>query len=339
MNIYIDESGSFVSAPKHGAWNAVAAFALPEAARKGLEQAVAELRRSKSRLGSKEVKINDLDEPVYIAFLAKLTRLNGSLFCIATDAGLNTSNSVVEHQRVQASKIMQHIDKMRHKGGRQGVALLASQIEKLSPQLYVQLFCQLELMYDVLSRAINYYVQHSPSSLKEFRWRIDRKNTDKTNFEDAFEKLSPAILQTMSISRPFLRVKEFNYSSMKQYEFAPGKAPTYLRDDYGIDVAGDAWNIQKLIRGNIAFMDSKESAGIQAVDLIVSGIRKCLRRGFQNNEQIASLLGSLMLQAIHREPPLRLVSFGLEAPLDRETARLVHLMTHNAKAMLKRITT
>jgi len=80
-------------------------------------------------------------------------------------------------------------------------------------------------MYDVVSRAINYYVQHNPGSLREFRWRIDRKNTDKTNFEDAFEKLSPGILQTMSISRPFLMVKEFNYSSMKQYEFAPGTAP------------------------------------------------------------------------------------------------------------------
>ena len=336
MNIYIDESGSFVSAPKQGSWNAVAAFALPEAARKGLEHVVAEVMRSISRRGSREVKIKDLDEQGYLAFIAKLSRLNGTLFCVATDAGLNTSRSVAEHQRVQASKILQHIDKMRHEGGRQGIALLASQIEHLSPQLYVQLMCQLELMYDVVSRAITYYVQQNSITLKEFRWRIDRKNTDKTNIEDAFEKLSPAILQTMSISRPFIKVREFDYSSMKQYEFAPGKTPTYLRDDYGIDVAGDSWNIQKLIRGNIAFIDSKDSAGIQAVDLIVSGIRKCLRRGFQNNEKVASLLGTLMLQAMRGETPLRLVSFGVDEAADRETARLVRLMAHNAKPMLKR---
>jgi hypothetical protein len=336
MNIYIDESGSFVSAPSPGSWNTVAAFALPEPARKGLEKAIAELKRQ-SRIGSQEVKLNDLDEPAYLAFVAKLTQLNGSLFCVATDAGLNTPESVAKHQRAQASKVLENLDKMQYEGGRQGVALIASQIEKLSPQLYVQLICQLELMYDVVSRAINYYAQHNPKSLREFRWRFDQKDIDKTTFEDVFEKLSPAILQTMSISQPFMRVKEFDYSSMKQYEYEPGEAPTYLKDVYGINTSanGSMFNIQKLIRGNIDFVDSKDSDGIQAVDLIVSGIRKCLRKGFQDNERVASLLGALMLQAIRGQQSLNLVGFGVETRPDQEISRLVALMTRNAKAMLK----
>lgn len=334
MNIYIDESGSFVSASRPGSWNAVAAFALPEAARKGLEKAVAEVRRQ-SHAGSREVKLNDLDEPAYLAFIAQLAKLNGSLFCVATDAGLNTPERVVKHQRGQAAKVLENLDKMLHEGGRQGVDLIASQIEELSPQLYVQLICQLELMYDTVSRAINYYAQHNPKSLREFRWRFDQKDIDKTTFEDVFEKLSPAILQTMSISQPFMRVREFDYSSMKQYEYEPGKAPTYLKDVYGIETSDSMFNIQKLIRGNIDFVDSKDSDGIQAVDLIVSGIRKCLRKGFQDNERASALLGALMLQAMRGRQSLNLIGFGEETSPDQETSRLVALMTRNAKAMLR----
>ncbi len=132
-------------------------------------------------------------------------------------------------------------------------------------------------------------------------------------------------------------VKGFDYSRMNQYMFAPGQAPTYLKDTYGIDVSADGGlDVQKLIRGNIAFIHSKDSAGIQPVDLIVSGIRKCLRKRFRDNELIASRLGALIVQAMHHAPPLRLVSFGMDdATPDRDTTRLVHLMRDNAKAMLK----
>lgn len=336
MNIYIDESGSFVSTSSEGSWSAVAAFAVPEASRKGLELAVSELKAIPNRTSKNEKKINELKESEYVFFLEKLARLNGALFCIATDAGLNTPTSILTHQKSQVAKVLEHIDKMRFEGGRRGLALLAAQIEKLSPQLYVQLFCQVELMYEVVSRAITYYVQHNPGTLTEFRWRIDQKDIRRTAFEDAFEKLSPALLQTMSLSKPLLMVKEFDYSRMKQYEFAPGKAPTYLKDDYGIELsANEPLNLQKLMRGNIKFMDSQESVGIQAVDLIVSGTRKCLRKGFNNNEQVAELLGRLMIQAIHNEPPLRMLSFGIEATLDQETGHLVNLMRKHAKPMLK----
>lgn len=336
MNVFIDESGSFVSTSSEGAWSAVAAFALPEAARKRLEQSILELKAAPSRAGKSEIKINELSESEYIAFLAKLARLNGALFCIATDASLNTPENVAEHQRTQVANVLKHIGKMRFEGGRQGLALLAAQIEKLPSQLYIQLFCQVELMYEVVSRAVTYYAQRNPGTLSEFRWRIDQKDINRTDFEDAFEKISPAILQTMSLTKPLLLIKEFDYSRMKRYEFAPGEAPTYLKNEYGIDLREDSGlNIQKLIRGNIKFMDSRESPGLQAADLIVSGIRKCLRKGFDDNERAAVHLGSLMVQAIYNEPPLRLLSFGVEMPLDRETAHLVKLMRAYAKPMLK----
>jgi hypothetical protein len=83
------------------------------------------------------------------------------------------------------------------------------------------------------------------------------------------------------------------------------------------------------------FVDSKDCVGIQAVDLIVSGIRKCLRKGFNDNLLVASLIGRLMIQTTHNDQPLLLLSFDTDADLDSDTAHLVNLMRLNAKPMLK----
>ncbi len=76
---------------------------------------------------------------------------------------------------------------------------------------------------------------------------------------------------------------------------------------------------------------------MKAVDLIVSGIRRCLRREFSNNERAAVCLGKLMLQAVHNGSSINLVAFGDEAlfEIERETGHLVKLMSANSRRMVK----
>ena len=109
------------------------------------------------------------------------------------------------------------------------------------------------------------------------------------------------------------------------------RCPITSEEVYGIEV-GVGLNIQKLIRGNIKFMDSKDSSGIQVVDLVVSGIRRCLRGQFSDNDKAASTLGRLMLQAKHNAPPLNLISFADDRPVTIEVARLVRIMSKIVKA-------
>ena len=312
----------------------MAALAVPESGRKKLDALVKQLKVESAGPAAKEVKLNEVLEDRYFQFLAELEKLNAVVFCTATDAGHNTLERVAEHQQFQVNGVLKHLDKMKYEGGRRGVELMASQLQKLSPQLYVQLVCQINLMFDVVSRAITYFAQHCPSTLREIRWRVDQKNSARPDFEEAFEKLSPALLQSRSIEEPLMMVRGFNYSFMTQYEFPDGKPPEYLKEDYGIEVKG-AFNLQKLVRGNMTFMDSKDSPGIQAVDLVVSGIRRCLRSEFSNNELAAPRLGKLMLQAAHNGPSVNLVAFGVEAPLPNETGRLVKLMSANSRRMMK----
>ncbi len=335
MNIYIDESGSFVNAPTVDSWNAVAALAVTETSDEKIDYILDQLKVSNGHETGREVKLKDVAEDTYFQFIGNLANLNIVVFSTATDAGLNTIDRVLNHQQHQVEEVMRHIGKMKYEGGRQGVQLVADQLEKLSPQLYVQLLCQVNLMYDVVSRVITYYAQRDPNTLSEFRWRIDQKNISRTDFEDAFEKLSPPLLQTRSMSQPLMMVNGFDYSSLSKYEFEDGKAPDYLEEDYGIKVKSGI-NIQKIIRGDIKFLDSQDSPGIQTVDLVVSGIRRCLRRQFSDNFKAASMLGKLMLQAKHNGPPLNLISFANDQPLSIEAAKLVKMMSRNCKSMFVR---
>ena len=334
MNIYIDESGSFVNAPTTGKWNAVAALAVPEASRRKLDALVEQLRLKNAEPGNQEVKLNELSDDLYFAFLIEVEKLNAVVLCTATDAGLNSPESVTDHQQHQVAGVLKHIDKMKYEGGRRGVEIMADHLRNLSPQLYVQLMCQINLMFDVVSRSITYFAQHNPSSLREFRWRIDQKNSTRPVFEEAFERLSPPLLQSRSIEEPLMMVRGFDYSHMSQYEFPNGTPPEYLKETYGIEVK-DAFDVQKLVRGNMKFMDSKDCSGIQAADLIVSGIRRCLRGEFANNDVAAVHLGKLMLQAAHNGPSINLVTFGAETVAPEQTRRAVKLMSRSSRQMLK----
>ena len=334
MNIYIDESGSFVNAPTSGKWNAVAALAVPEAGRRKVDTLVRALTQKSANPAAKEVKLNEVPEDRYFKFLAEIEPINAVVFCTATDAGLNNSACIADHQQHQVAGILKHIDKMRYEGGRRGVELIATRLRNLSPQLYVQLICQINLMYDVVSRSVTYFAQHYPSTLREFRWRVDQKNSTRPEFEETFERLSPPMLQSISIDEPMMMVRGFNYSHMTQYELPNGKPHDYLKEIYGIEVE-NAFDIQKLVRGNMKFMDSKDCLGIQAADLIVSGIRRCLREEFINNDVAAICLGKLMLQGAKNDPPINLVTFDTEVPLPSRTSRLVKLMSANSRPMLK----
>ena len=226
MKIYIDESGSFVRTEKPGSWNAVAALVVPESSRAALYKAINELKRSSGKLDVKEVKLPDVPENAYFRFVARLIEADCVLFTIATDAGLNTIESVSRHQAGQVAKIREHIEKMIYASGQEGVELLAKQVEGISPQLYVQLFCQVQLMYDVLAGAVNYFAQTRPVTLRAFRWRVDQKDAQrKAVFEEAFEKLSPALIQSISIRRPIIMIREFDYSGMDGYLYSPAENP------------------------------------------------------------------------------------------------------------------
>ena len=79
MNIFLDESGSFVSAPKENSWNCIVAYMVPEFERRKLSGTVTELKKSRGIPQNKEVKLREIHEEGYFSFLRNLAKLKGTL--------------------------------------------------------------------------------------------------------------------------------------------------------------------------------------------------------------------------------------------------------------------
>ena len=85
-----------------------------------------------------------------------------------------------------------------------------------------------------------------------------------------------------------------DYSAFSRFEYSEDEAPAYLEEEYGIENTGDApgLNIGKVIHEDLQFVDSKGSLGVQAADLLAAGVRRLLRRNFNDHSQAARLLGT-----------------------------------------------
>lgn len=332
MNIFIDESGSFVFHPKDGSWSVVVAICCPESSRRSLVEIVRRLQRKHGNQAS-EIKLPKIGEAAYLQFLSELALCELIMFATATDSGLNEPSLVLAHKQATVEDIRSNIPRMKFEGGRQGMTLLADQIEALSPQLYVQLVTQVNVVHDVINRSINFYVQRRPASLREFRWRIDQKNTTKTAFEEAFEKIAPPLLQARSIREPMMYIRQFDYRHLAAYEFLPGEEPSYLQSEYGLPPM-DGLNVQKLFRENLQFVDSKASEGVQVADLLASGLRRALKGNFDDPIKIANAIGKLCVQNVRGQPVINLISFGEDRPLPAFTASIVKQLNHECRQFI-----
>jgi hypothetical protein len=339
LNIFIDESGSFVNAPKQESWNTVAAYMSPETDREHLREMVKKLKRKVGAAANTEVKLKHLSEAEYFDFLKGLRKLNGVLYAVATDAGLNKPTDVTEHQRVQAEKIVEHKEKMLHQSARQGLEDLSARVAGLAPQLYVQLHCQVMLIASILLSGVLYFVQRRPKSLGRFRWRIDQKNSTKTEYEKAFVSITPPILQTISLTEPMSMLIDADYSAFTRFDYSPETRPRYLRDTYGLDVDDrkPTTNIGMLMREDLQFVDSQHNQGVQVADLLASGMRRCLRQEFNDNEAAAHLLGGLMVQGYRGQPPIQFLGLARhEGRVTDAVAQLSKIMERSSRAMLVR---
>lgn len=334
MIIFIDESGTFAISKKPESWNSIAAYVLPERIQTKVRAELARLKKGCGVSVAKEIKLNEIPEKNYEIFLYRLGMLSGCLFAIAIDSGQNPIDAILAHQADQVAMAREKTRIMIYESGKRSVEKLANDIESLSPQLYVQMRCQVTLINDILHRGLIYYVQSDPVTLGRFKWRIDQKTGPKARFERTFKTITPILLQSMSLREPLIFLEDGDYSYFKPFEYADGQEPAYLRDYYGIDMKGGI-NIGKIVHDNVAFPDSKHDVGVQIADLLASGIRRCLRGKFTNNERIAALLGILMIQNAHDIPPLHLLGFNEHnTKPSKHVIRLVRIMQTNCRRML-----
>lgn len=338
MEISIDESGTFTTQlVEVGAWSVVVAYVSPETEKRYYRKTLRNLKQ-KCKAGINEIKLHQVNEFDYFTFLSELGKLKGVLFSVATDSAFNHIEFIKKHREQHVNTIIAGIPDMKYEGGKLGLKLLAEELSKTSPQLYVQLTCQVVLIQKIIKNAINYFVQRNHNSLSSFKWRIDQKDPDcKTDFEKAFEKFTPALLQTFSLESPLGLFPGFNYTKMKDFIYKPGDIPEFLIEKKPELIFESGLNIQKILRQDIKFTDSKFHEGVQIADLLASGLRRLLKNGFEDNKKAALLLANLMVQEKNSSSPIELTYFGdrkinLELPL--HTSQLINIIIRNCRPML-----
>ncbi len=335
MHIYVDESGTFTAtqAAPPDSWCVIAAYTSPEQDEEKLDRIVRQLRDDCGN--GAEVKLHQISEARYIRFLRDISNLMGLAFAVAADVSLHSEAAIRDHRDGQALKIIEHRDKLLHAAAREGITALSEAIRSLPLQLYTQLQCQVALFHKVLTRAPLYYSQHKPDTLGRLSWRVDQKDTIPTAYEDAFQRILAALLQSISMHEPMIMLKEGNYEAFKRFEFPPGEYPTYLEDDYGIQTGGNGMNVGQMVREDFRFVDSNAVPGVQVADLLASGLRRLFRGGFKRSHEIALLLGANMVGELGGEPQVRLLSLSHEATVSEKTAYLLELLRRKAKPIVR----
>lgn len=334
MISYIDEAGTFVSkgAPENS-WCTVACYSHPEFEKRKLAELLRKLKLDEGFSQGNEVKLKNISEIGYINFLDKLSQLNGTLFCTATDSSFNSLDKINSHKDAHVESILRGQSEMKYDGGKEAMEILHKQLSGLPEQLYVQFHCQAVLLSSFIQRGVAFYVQRYPNSLKNIRWRYDAKELLKiTDFEDSFQKFVPALLQAYSIDNPTAALDWCDYSPMNKFI---GTIPDYLAEKVPELEGQEAFDIQKIIRDDIQFIDSKSSSGVQVADLLASGLRRLLRLEFYDNQLVAKSFGKLLLQEKGNKPPISLVAFDGESQIDGDLAAIIKTLIRNCQRILK----
>ena len=334
MFTFSDESGTFAPSGSAESWNVVASISMPENSYRKLENLLGDFKVQLGFPRFAEVKLKEIGEENYFSFLRSLGSLNIALFAVATDMGVCSIKAIEHHQAMQVKKIRDYIPVMRYEGGKIGVARLADQLENLSPQLYVQAVCQSELIHDTLVRAILFFVQTQPATLRNLRWLVDEKNSAKPSYENTFRIICTEFLQAKSLEEPIYVVEGFDYRHLERYRFQPGTMPTHLKKPDG-SVVTSGYDLKRMFKDSLNFVDSKRFPGIQAVDLLASGLRRLLRGGFTQPDRAASLLGKLMISNKKGARAISLITLDRETIIHSHTvARVVNLIDANARPIL-----
>lgn len=334
MISYIDEAGTFVSkGASENSWCTVACYSHPEFEKRKLADLLRQLKLDEGFSQDNEVKLKNISEIGYINFLDKLSQLNGTLFCTATDSSFNSLDKINSHKDAHVESLLRGQSEMKYDGGKEAMKILHKQLSGLPEQLYVQFHCQAVLLSSFIQRGIAFYVQRYPNSLKSFRWRYDAKELLKiTDFEDSFQKFVPALLQAYSIDNPTAALDWCDYSPMNKFI---GTIPDYLAEKVPELEGQEAFDIQKIIREDIQFIDSKSSSGVQVADLLASGLRRLLRLEFNDNQLVAKSFGKLLLQEKGNKPPISLVAFDGESQIDGDLAAIIKTLIRNCQRILK----
>jgi hypothetical protein len=291
VQIYMDESGSFVQPQRAFRISAVGALVVPDRQADALFRAFEELTRPWARDG-REVKGSALSE-IQIAGVIELVGRYECLFDIrGIDMGMHDLERIQTFQDRQATAITAEITEAHHESWREWGATTETRMRALSPQLFTQGMVTIFLVLDLIQAATLYYVQRLPEELVEFHWRVDPKDpTRRTELEMLWTDVILPMAQTQSIKQPFITVEGCDYSYFERYYVEREDMPSGLAEHVG-DSPGAGGLALKEILADLTFPESHDETGLRIVDVLLSAFCRALNGTLEKRGW--AMLGRLM---------------------------------------------
>lgn len=306
MKIYIDESGVFSNPNnKPHTVSCIAGLIIPENIEGEIFKKFNDIS-SKWATNSGEIKGSRLNEPEVAATISLLRDYQVIYEVCAIDLGIHTNEEIEKHKRLQGGNLVENITPDTNESLANQLNELKSKIEKMPNQLYSQFISLTELVNSILRSAMLYYCQAVHETLGSFKWIIDAKDNQRTEYEDIWSILAMGFLQTVYLNKPITVLDSGDLTCFKKYESETAEIPDHLKKyaKEGIN-SSSRFDLKKALTEDLHFSDSKMSTGLQMIDILVNAI--C--RAFNENLQIEGWgeIGYLMLKKFRGEHSIKLI--------------------------------
>jgi hypothetical protein len=273
MYIFIDEAGGFQTPSRSSLVSCVAALLVPEGLAMTLFRKFRRVTRP-WRVAAAEAKGSQLSEDQIAEVISVVRRFDVLLIAVAIDMGLHSEAGISRHKKDQVAKLAENLSPFMSSGMRAKVENLASRMERLSTQLYVQSLLLTLLVQSVLQVGTLYYVQRIPRTLGSFVWRPDAKDTRITEYERLWLEIVGPFLETMSISSPLSELEGADYSAFSKYRGEMAEVPEHLREHVSRRKRPFTYINLDLVLGDLKFSASHRLTGIQIVDTLAAAVRR-----------------------------------------------------------------
>jgi hypothetical protein len=323
MYIYIDESGIFANpSGKEKAISCVAALVMPEQYQNYIFKRFKHLKVSWG-IGSGEPKGRKLNEEQIAYVISILKDYDVFVTACGIDMGMHTDDQITRHRQAQAENITKHVTPEHHPNVVRQIEELRERYLQLSNQLYAQSALLTVLVQSVIRIATLYYCQRDPFALSHFRWVIDAKANNVTNYEDLWSTVVMPFCESDSLSNPLDVVEGGDYSWFdRNFGLNMTTAPKHLQPFIAKERKNEpfqAFDIKKVLSEHRSFESSNKNLGLQLVDIVVNTIRRALHGNLQINGW--GDLGRLMVSpkkeknamkmvALHNDAVPKTVSYG-----------------------------
>jgi hypothetical protein len=338
MYIYIDESGLFLPSTKSTQWSSVGAIVIPDCSIEIIKESLCKLKAEHELNSAEEFKKNrpDCSSEYYFKFLQTLRENKCTLHVASSNGVENESQNLQIHKIRTQEAILNYMKKVNKESPL--IEQVLSLVNNLKPQQYAQLILQAHMIGELISKIISLYAKIDPSSLSFFKWELDRKDIVETRYERTFKMLFCGLIEAHLMSKPkvFINSPDFDYSFFcKNFCNDESNIDAYLKrvkEIYDTDrekfkkIIG-TFDLTKVLSDDFTLSDSKESFGLQVVDLLISSVNRCLKMNYTRNERMAEILGSLMVNSAYADTrAILIMNFSGTGCMDESTINLIEIM-------------